>query len=80
MLTLLSQELCQGYMLERLTHALFLAIHGLRNEVQEQAFALLPSQEMQSSCNIRENYHGKKSFGFLGCSCFLSLSCGIVWH
>jgi hypothetical protein len=80
MLTLLSQELCQGYMLERLTHALFLAIHGLRNEVQEQDFALLPSQEMQSSCNIRENYHGKKSFGFLGCSCFLSSSCGIVWH
>ncbi len=64
-------------MIKRLEHALLMAIHGNRTEVERHDFLLLPSQEMQSKCNIEDNYHGNDP-SFV-CSCSLP-SNGILWR
>ena len=64
-------------MIKRLEHALLMAIHGNRTEVERHDFLLLPSQEMQSKCNIEDNYHGGAPSYF--CSCSLP-SNGILWR
>ncbi len=66
-------------MIKRLENALLLAIHSHRTEVQRQDFILLPSREIQSRCNVGENYHQREGFSF-ACSCSLPSSSGIVWR
>jgi len=72
-------ELLQGYMVKRLEDALLMAVHCGRTEVQEQDFALLPSQKKQSKCNVAEKYHGVDSCSFI-CSCSLPSRSGIIWR
>eukprot|EP00985_Skeletonema_marinoi_P034472 scaffold44040_cov197-Skeletonema_marinoi.AAC.1 len=66
-------------MVKRLEDALLMAVHCGRTEVQEQDFALLPSQENQSKCNVAEKYHGVDSCSFI-CSCSLPSRSGIIWR
>ena len=66
-------------MLKRLEDVLLMAVHGGRTEVQEQDFALLPSRENQSKCNVAANYHGAEGRSFL-CSCGLTSSSNTVWR
>ena len=65
-------------MIKRLENALLMAMHDHRTEVQKEDFLLLPSQEMQSKCNVGNKYHIIEGFSSV-CSCSLPSSNGIVW-
>ena len=68
-------------MIRRFQNALLMARHDHRAEVQRQDFLLLPSQEVQSKCNVEDNYHvieGDNTSS--ACSCSLPSSSGIVWR